>query len=480
MDLLNKQDNKIKYFVKDGVFDSESLQFDNNIKRIVLYNKERKESGVTITGKVMKENQEPYIVTGEFLIYPDREDGYSDLNLYNKSISLKYRPKSEEAVAFFEQIDQFGESQKERVKELAEVNSDFTYRKMRQTYLHKISGDTLSSVDLRFDTYTKDKNTNFNTTFYDIDMKEIKGIKSIESLKEVFKQYGERVLVNIQFSLDFSIVIDHDTPTYTYRIIPRIKLLKVREQTEQSDYSRKQNDSFVHIRDVIDDEFVKRVTLKPEEDKTRLERQSYMKFAIDGRIGQQIRLNDIVLTKKEGQSIALPPPPKEGEPDMDRTKIPLSIPLEDENKEAVEKLSELVKNMQKDVKDILVNNYGMAKTIKCEYSEIYNEEKSTMKLDIGLLPTNKTRFTIDGKLAEYATVDDLRDLVKPSWLGCTLKNVNIIVSKIWYSKLKPPTYSAKFRLVSCEIIPRKSGLDKQALAEFGKSGFDQSENVETD
>jgi hypothetical protein len=295
-------------------------------------------------------------------------------------------------------------------------------------------------------------------------MNEITGINSLQSLKDTLKEIGSRITVNIQFTIDYSIMLD----TYTYRMIPRIKLIKVRAQDVSED--RKYTESFVNITDLIDTDFSSRISFKPEEDKSRIEKQAYVKFAFDGIVGQKFRFEDTTLDKEENQNVAFPPPTFDVDL-VSRSKIPLSIPLKETNKVFMEHLAEIIKAKSKEIKEVMVSNYGNPKNMKCDYKDIYNVERDTLKLDVGLLDTNKTKFTMDGKIVEYVTLDDLRSFIT---LGTTLKNINVVVSKIWYSKLDK-SYSAKFRLISCEILPRKSFVNKEELAKFGKEGFDESE-----
>lgn len=442
-------DEKIKINLNDGAFDCDAFTFSGDIKNV---------GTSTLFGKVVSNTGSiPYILTGEFDITVERPlDTYSDFSLYNKTISLKHRIRTDESKAFFNALDEFGKKQEDRVRELANSTDAFTYRNMKQTYLHKISGEELSSVDLRFDVYNRDETVKFNTVFFDNEMNEITGINSFVALKERFKEIGNRVTVNIQFTLDFSITLE----TNSYRMIPKIKLMKIKP-VENVD-GGKNYDNFVPIEDF---EF-SRVSFVHEEDKSRIEKQPYIKFAIDTIVGQKFRLDDVQIVKGENQNVGFPPPNYD-EDNTSKTKIPLSIPLKDQNLLFVQKLADFMKSKSKEIKDVFVTNYGMAKNMKCEYRDLYNVEKDTLKLDVGLLDTNKTRFTSNDQIVEYANLDDLRKVIT---LGTHLKDINVVVSKIWYSKLDK-TYGVKFRLVSCKIESPKSSQMKEDLIKYGKESF---------
>jgi hypothetical protein len=471
-------DNKTKTYLRNGAFDSTLLEFKESTF---------KDIGTTMTGEIYMRTQSdesvPFFgITEDFVVQVERNDGRSDFQVYNKALSLKFRIKNEKHKQFFESLDTFGRDKNDYIRDLMKTNKTVEYKTITQTYLNKETKEDLYSLDFRFSTYSKNDQINIKTVFYDGEMRELKEIArpltmikteddkldeadTLAPFKEAIKCIGNLVNIKLQFTLDFSIYLDSREDKYVYRFIPRIKFVQITPPKEYSG-EKNRNENFVLIQDLID-ELPSKISFKPEEKEMR-EKQEMCKVAVNNIVGIKIRLDDIVLQKETDDQYIIFPPEKFDSDLGARDKVPFTIPLSGKNLEFFEKLSETLEDKAKDIKTIFVNDYGKPKNMVCKYDDIYNKELKSIKFQVGTSPQKKTTFKQDGKILEYTSIDELREIVP---YGSLLKDVSIVISKVFYNQLKK-SYCASFRLVSCEVVKRAATYDKKAITDFAREGFE--------
>ena len=356
-----------------------------------------------------------------------------------------------------EVIDEFMKANKQQIMDETSV-SDPLYRPIVRHYTTKNGIEGCSSELL----FRVNKDLSYSTVFYDDKNDQLK----VKNFEELQKALGYRSKIKVKLNFEYQVKLTKNQ-TYEYSILPKIKFIMIiPESNDRADVDPEM--LALKVSEITESDIRENTTFAPApKEMTKL--QNFVRTEWKIKPGRRIRLENIPIEKEdENVYVGLAPPP------FDSNKI--TLVAKDSNLEFFKNLDKVFMEKTTELREIL----ELKKKDKMEYIPILSTKDesnlSTFKLTIDLQSDKKTKFYVDGKEIEYEDINGLR---KYLGLGSVMKNPNIIISKLFYHKIKS-CLAVKLKLKSCTVIPgnTSSKSDYVANGKFYEEDIDNDVEVD--